>query len=206
MSEAATIEEFSQSRYIQFPSGDIALGEKAIVDAIMNQVYAADQQLVFEVQEAVAQLFDALEEKGFTNEYAEGIAEPYQLVYPDVAVQALGASALELGKLAEFLNVEYNAVDVAIAQLAGLQEDLDDERVTVEVLEDTLTKQVKNYSQINAVNKALNDELVLQKAQNCVLQVEVRDLKVSLDIMMNIETRLREDIRSLKFGANQRAA
>jgi hypothetical protein len=166
MSEEVVIVEEQIIRGARLSSnrGSTYIRESDMVAAIKNQHF--DGKHGESVEEIVAQLFDALEEKNL-EENAD--LEEYETSL--LPVQALGASALEFAKLAHFLAdrgfadgdlgidsaIEYiESLDDGLYKLQGLalcsdcvealEQDLDDEKATVASLEtelDTLVEFVK---------------------------------------------------------------
>jgi hypothetical protein len=203
MSEATITSETTRQIELQ----GVVLSESEIRYAVYTKYFpqAADDSFqVAATQEIVAQLFDALEEKRSEEK------EPTRLIL----VEAVGsAAALELGRLAEFLDVDHNSVDAAITEIEGLTEALDDERATTTVLEGEVdllgdfiltngygdsslsggacATAIRLIGASKSVYKVLNEIL-------SALKIELRDAEVSLDVRQNIETRHREEIEALK--------
>lgn len=211
----------------------IALTESEVRYAIRIQLFpdaADDSYQEAAIREIVAQLFDALEEKEseeiFDAEAA--LRELQEASGHTLTLQALGTSLLSFVKLEDFLQenevtVEENPVDVAIEFIAGVQEELEDEKATVEALEaqiDSLAKFILSevpgepcYNE-GAIDTAIRIIRRLQSecksashvsAVNRALNNELTELTGKLrnterimDMSMNIEGQLREELETLK--------
>lgn len=149
----------TSARGVEIDGGSLYLSESQISQAILSQWFPASSNTAIEVQEVneiVAQFFDALEEKRSTEE-------------ADVAEYAGGA--YDLFEIISDERATVNDLSGQIDRLAGfILNSVPGEPSQSEAAVDTAIRVIKNLvievSRLNSVNTALNDAVVLLKAGN----------------------------------------